>query len=403
MAKKKAKKFSVGDISGMIDTLSEETRIIIENEEDAGFIDTGVHIMNALISKSIKTGGVPSDRITIFAGLPGTGKSYLLYNLAKNAQKDGYFVLFIDTEHSINKHILNDFGVKTGPNDLKLITSTIVEDLKVFLTNFLDGMKTAKDEGAEVPKMIIFLDSIGQLGSDKEKNDALSGNNKQDMTRAKSIKQMFRIINADLGYLGIPLVATNHVYEDTTSFFPTQIMAGGKGVEYSASTVIFLSKAKLKTGREDELDLGATGVIITAQARKNRMARPKKVKFEIDYDNGTNTFKGLEYFCTPENYEKVGIAKGKKVENDDGTIGINPGGTRWYVRHLDKSFFEKQLFTKAVFTEDVINELEPIIYKYFDYASFDEEQEDVVDLNESENKNNFDADFDSIDSDDLFS
>lgn len=401
MAKKKGKAFSIGDMSGMIDNLSEETRIIIEDGQDAGFIDTGVHIVNALISKSIKTGGVPSDRITIFAGLPGTGKSYLLYNLAKNAQKDGYFVLFIDTEHSINKSILNDFGVKTGPKDLKLITSTIVEDLKVFLTKFLDGLKEAKNAGSEIPKIIIFLDSIGQLGSDKEKNDALSGNNKQDMTRAKSIKQMFRIINADLGYLGIPLVATNHVYEDTTSFYPTQIMAGGKGVEYSASTIVFLSKAKLKTGREDDLDLGATGVIITAQAKKNRMAKPKKVKFEIDYDNGTNTFKGLEYFCTIENFEKVGIAKGKKVENEDGTIGIAAGGIRWYVRHLDKSFFEKQLFTKAVFTDEVIDQLEPIIYKYFDYSSFDEQQD--IDLIDEEEKNNFDADFDSIDSDDLFS
>ena len=301
-------------MSQLIDNISDETKIIIEaNDEGSGTINTDIHIMNALLSKSIY-GGVADDRITIFAGPPNTGKSYLVYNIARNAQKEGKFVLFIDTEHSINRPILEGFGIKTGEDQLKLVSSNKVEDLKIFLTKFLDGLKTAKDEGADIPEVVIFLDSIGQLASEKEKADALEGKNKQDMTRAKSIKQLFRVINSDLGYLGIPMVCTNHTYEDTTSFFPVQIMSGGKGAEYSASTIVFLSTAKLKTGREDDLDLNSSGVIVTAQARKNRMAKPKKVKFEIDHEFGTNKFKGLEYFCTPENFEKVGIAKGKKEE-----------------------------------------------------------------------------------------
>ena len=176
-------------------------------------------------------------------------------------------------------------------------------------------------------------------------------------------------------------------------------MSGGKGAEYSASTIVFLSTAKLKTGREDELDLNSTGVVVTAQAKKNRMAKPKKVKFEIDHEYGTNPYKGLEYFCTPENFDKVGIAKGKKVE-ENGEVTINPGGTRWYVKHLDKSFFEKQLFTPDVFTPEVLNALEPIVYKYFDYSSFEEQQfySDKMDNNEEL----VDKDFDELDEDELF-
>jgi hypothetical protein len=256
--------------------------------------------------------------------------------------------------------------------------------------------------GSEIPKVIIFLDSIGQLASEKEKADALEGKTKQDMTRAKAIKQLFRIINSDLGYLRIPMIATNHTY-DTTDFFPQQVMSGGKGAEYSASTIIFLSVAQLKTGNEDELDLNSSGVIVTAKAKKNRMAKPKKIKFEINHSYGTNPFKGLEYFCTSENFEKVGIAKGKPIKDESGkVIGITGGGNYWYVRHLDKSMFEKQLFTKEVFNEETLEALEPIIYKYFDYSSFEEQQMYIDKMETDTTEESQDVDFDVIDEDDLF-
>ena len=398
---KSPKSISVLQLSSLIDKISDETKIIIENDEKQECISTGVYILNALLSKSIKEGGVAADRITIFAGEPNTGKSYVLYNIARNAQKAGFYVLFIDTEHSVSKESLKNFGVESGPNNLKLISSNNIEDLKFFLTKFLDGLKKEKLNGSEIPKVLILLDSIGQLASEKEKTDALEGNSKTDMTRAKAIKQMFRIINSDLGYLRIPLIATNHTY-DTTDFFPKQVMSGGKGAEYSASTIIFLSVAQLKTGNEDELDLNSSGVIVTAKAKKNRMAKPKKIKFEINHSYGTNPFKGLEYFCTPENFEKVGIAKGKPVKDEsDKVTSVTGSGNYWYVRHLDKSMFEKQLFTKEVFNEEVLNSLEPIIYKYFDYSSFEEQQEYIdkmEDVSEME-----DADFEGIDQEDLFS
>jgi hypothetical protein len=31
-----------------------------------------------------------------------------------------------------------------------------------------------------------------------------------------------------------------------------------------------------------------------------------------------------------------------------------PGGIRWYVRHLDKSFNTKQLFKPEIFTQEVL-------------------------------------------------
>jgi len=97
------------------------------------------------------------------------------------------------------------------------------------------------------------------------------------------------------------------VSHNTMDLFPQDVQGGGKGVDYSASSIVFLSKAQLKTGGEDDLDLNSSGILVTAKAKKNRNAKPKKIKFEINHSSGVNPFVGLEYFCTPENFDKVGV------------------------------------------------------------------------------------------------
>jgi hypothetical protein len=37
-----------------------------------------------------------------------------------------------------------------------------------------------------------------------------------------------------------------------------------------------------------------------------------------------------------------------------GEMTFVPGGIRWYVRHLDKSFNTKQLFKPEIFTQEVL-------------------------------------------------
>ncbi|MCB1713298.1 MAG: hypothetical protein KDH96_12760, partial [Candidatus Riesia sp.] len=403
--------------------------------------------------------------------------------------KDGYNIIYIDTEFAVEKSDFDMFGVNTSdPKKFMLMRSNKVENIKIFLTQLIEELKIQKKNGIDVSKTIIMLDSIGQLASVKEVEDALEGKNKQDMTRAKSIKSLFRIISSDLGYLNIPMVATNHVYlcltgdhevlksdgsficikdlkegdiiktlngdkpvektvkyekspivkitledgyeirctpehkflvkekwtndkndscwksadelneddiilkivktnnfeevevkkieymedkettydvqikdshhyilrngvisHNTQDLFPQVVQSGGEGLNYSASIIVYLSIAKLKTGQEDELDLGQSGVVVTAKSRKNRIAKPKKVKFEIDHSKGVNPYKGLEFFCTPENFEKVGIAKVKKeVDKKTGEEIYKEGGTRYYIRHLDKYFYEKNIYNSKV-------------------------------------------------------
>jgi len=404
MAKKKSSSdFDFSKISNVVDSLSKKSMITIENiQAEKSYISTGVYILDALLSKSILNGGIPNNRITIFAGPPQTGKSYIALNIARNAQKEDYNIIYIDTEFAIEKSDFDMFGVDTtDPNKFMLIRSNRVENIKIFLTQLLGELKEQKSKGVDVSKNIIILDSIGQLASNKEVEDALEGKQKQDMSRAKAIKSLFRIISSDMGYLNIPLVATNHVYL-TLDLFPQTVQSGGDGLNYSASIIVYLSIAKLKTGNEDELDLGQSGVVITAKSRKNRLAKPKKIKFELDHTKGVNPFKGLDFFCTPENFEQVGIAKVKKeVDKKTGEILYSSGGTKYYIRHLDKYLYEKSIFNSVVFSKPVLEALSPIIYDYFKYASYEEYQKELEQLDEEyskfevdEDDKDFDIDFD---------
>jgi len=408
MAKKKVKEnFNFSKISNVIDSLSKKSMITIENlDNDRGYISTGIHILDALLSKSILNGGIPKNRITIFAGPPQTGKSYITLSIARNAQKQNYNIIYIDTEFAIEKGDFDMFGINVSdPSKFMLLRSNKVENIKVFLTQLLNELKEQKKKGIDVSKTIILLDSIGQLASVKEIEDALSGKNKVDMSRAKAIKSLFRIISSDMGYLNIPMVATNHIYM-TQDLFPKAVQSGGEGINYSASIIVYLSIAKLKTGKEDDLDLGQSGVIVTAKSRKNRLAKPKKIKFEIDHSKGVNPYKGLEFFCTPENFNKIGIAKVKKnIDKKTKEVTYDEGGTRYYIKHLDKYLFEKNIFNSKVFNEEVLKNMEPIIFNYFKYSSFDEYQKELEKLDEEyskfENNDNDIVDIDDLD-DNLF-
>ena len=400
--------FDFSKISSLIENISKKDIISIEDfEKEKTFISTGIHVVDALLSKSILKGGIPNNKITIIAGPKQTGKSFISLNIARNAQKMGYNIVWIDTEYSIEKSDFDMYGIDTSDqNKFMLIRTNIVEKIKMFMMSFLDALQKLKDTGVDVSKTIFFLDSIGMLSSEKEKDDTLKLNIKQDMTRAKQIKSLVRLITNDLGYLNIPLVCTNHVYL-TQDMFPQTIMSGGEGLYYAASVILFLSDAKLKTGEEDEMDLGRSGSVITAKSAKNRLAKPKKVKFEIDYSKGINPYKGLDLFCTIENFEKIGIAQVKKViDKDSGEITYQPSN-RWYVKHLDTTISAKQLFNRKVFNTEVLKAMEPIIYDYFKYPSYDEclkELEDIDErLNEIEEKDMLSSDeFDLDDDSKLF-
>lgn len=374
MAKKEkeipsTKMFSFKDIVGLTDGIIKKSAIMREDptkEVKRNFIGTGIYVLNAAFSGDIY-GGISNNRISVFFGDSGVGKSFLCYNICRVAQSQGYSVIYIDTEFSIEIDQLPGYGIDIDEDKFMLLRNNVVEDLKIYLTQMLDQLKKEKQAGKHIGKFMIVLDSVGQLASRKEVEDANSGKEKADFTKAKALASFFRIINSDLGYLEIPMICTNHAY-DPMEMYALPEMKGGKGLRYTASSIAYLSKAKLKEEDQmDDLDLGQSGIIVTAKLVKNRLAKPKKVKFEISFVSGCNAYVGLDYWLTPENFEAVGICKGKM---EDGKF--KAGGNRWYVRHIGKHVPGDELFTSKVFTKEVLDALRPIIKEYFRYKSLTE-------------------------------
>jgi RecA/RadA recombinase len=373
---KEVKKFEFSKVGSILDNISKNVPIQIEKEiKEKTFISTGVYLLDAALSAKLIGGGIATNRITCYAGESGAGKSFLCYSCAKQAQKVGYSIIYIDTEQAIDLEDLPKFGIDNSLDKFRLIRSNKVEDVNIMLTQLIDELKEQKLAGYELPKLMIVLDSLGQMASNKEKADLLKGDIKQDMTKAKALGSMFRSINTDLGYLDIPMVVANHTYM-TMDLFPAEKLRGGNGLLYSASVIGFMSKSKLKTGEEDDMDLGASGISVLFKTAKNRLAKPKKIRFDISFAHGMNPYTGLDAFCRPEFFEQIGIAKGKmEVDKKTGEMTFTPGGLRWYVRHLGKSVTTKQLFTQEIFTQEVLESMAPIVNDYFRFKSLDEIEE----------------------------
>jgi RecA/RadA recombinase len=319
------------------------------------------------------------------AGDPATGKTFLCMNIVREAQKSGYDVIYCDTEGAIDRNMAKKFSIDTKRVRYQPIKG--INDFKIFVTNLVDKIKTARKEGAD-PKIMIILDSLGMLTTDKETSDALKGKSVMDMgLRSKEMRALFRAITLDLTGVKIPLICTNHT---TTagigSFMTTKEVSGGDGPIFSMSNVIMLSKAQLK---ENDTK---TGIIVTSTPKKARFTRPYPVKFHISFMNGMNPYVGLQDFVS---WENCGIQRGKlEVDKKTGEMVFTPveSSPRWAVRHLGKTVPSTQIFTPEVFTMDVLKELdEKVIKPHFLLPDlFDENELNDAFENESESNETLD-------------
>jgi RecA/RadA recombinase len=380
-----AKQFSFGELDKSLSKVSELGSILTENKFSKidEYIPTGNYVLNAQLSGSL-FGGIPNTRSVALSGESGVGKSFLCLNIAREAQKMGYYIIYCDSESAIDEDIARKFGL--DPEKIRYQPVNTIKTLKNFCANLYDQLKEKKDKGYETPKIMMIVDSIGNLATEKERSDALSGSDKKDMTRAGDIRSLFRIVTTDLAELKIPLVFTNHSYTSVGAYVPTQIMSGGGGAIYAASMILMLSKANLKENNKqaEKAGMTKTGVLVTSKPSKNRFAKPIPVKFHISFYNGMNPYVGLEKYVS---WDAVGIGPGKLEEriderpilDEEGNPVIKrgkpvvervPTGEFEYisddsanpktfaVKHLGKTIKSSQLFTSEVFTDDVLKQID---------------------------------------------
>lgn len=246
---------------------------------DKDVVRTKIPMLNIAISGALD-GGMQSG-LTIFAGPSKHFKSNMGLTMV-SAYMNKYpeaICLFYDSEFGITEAYLR--AMKVDPERVIHTPIQSVEQLKVDMVNQLEAIERGE-------KVIIFIDSIGNMASKKETEDAMNEKVVGDMTRAKSLKSLFRIVTPYFSIKDIPCVAVNHTIE-TIEMYSKTVMTGGTGVMYSADTVFIIGKRQIKeTGKELE------GFQFVLNAEKSRMVKEKS-KFFIDvkFDGGIDPYSGL--------------------------------------------------------------------------------------------------------------
>ena len=241
-------------------------------------ITTQVPIINAAFTGSLK-GGVVSG-LTVIAG-PSKHFKTMLGLIAIKAYMDKYkdaVCIFYDSEFGVTPDYLKANGID---GDRVLHVPVIhVEQLKFDMVKKLQ-------EISKGDHVIIFVDSLGNLASKKEVEDAENEKSVADMSRAKAIKSLFRIITPHFTIKDIPCLVVNHVYEEQGMFAKT-IVSGGTGVTYSANTVWIVGRSQEKDGTD------LLGYKFTINIEKSRFVKEKsKLAFVVSFKEGINIYSGL--------------------------------------------------------------------------------------------------------------
>lgn len=332
------------------------------------YISTGNYALNAQISGSL-FGGYPNTRSIQIAGDSGAGKTFLCLNAVREFQNKGYFAFYIDTEGAIDSSDYIKFGIDL--NRLKYLRIGLVSELRFFMNDFIDTVKEYKDL-----KIVVFIDSIAMLDTEKTKKDSDSGKNASDMgLKAKELKALFKSFTLQLSNLKIPLIFTNHTYSSMDQYTPKGISGGG-GPEFSSSIILMLSKSLLKDENKT-----ATGIIVRSRTYKNRLAKPINIEFHISFHKGMNPYVGLEQYVS---WENCGVVRGTKLtekeylklkeEDKEKCYSFELNGEKYYVkpsiqaknyivRHNGAEVPIREFFTSKLFTDEVLKELDEKVIK----------------------------------------
>ena len=274
-----------------IDYTSTLTESKIYTKKD--MIQTSVPMINVALGGSIDGGLTPG--LTMLAGPSKhfkTGFSLLLASAFLKKYEDGV-VLFYDSEFGTPQSYFETFGI-----DLDSVIHTPITDVEELKHDIMKQMKDIE----RGDKVFILVDSIGNLASKKEVEDALDGKSVADMTRAKQLKSLFRMVTPHLSLKDIPMAVVNHTYKEI-GMFPKDIVGGGTGSYYSADNIWILGRQQDKDGSE------IAGYHFIINIEKSRYVKEKsKIPITISWEGGINKWSGLfdvalegEYIVKPKN------------------------------------------------------------------------------------------------------
>jgi RecA/RadA recombinase len=181
----------------------EYTKLAADISDEETFVDTGSYVLNALISGSI-FGGISQQRITGLAADESCGKTFIALNVVKNfldVNQNG-ICFYFDTEGAIDTKLLKQKNIDL--NRVIIGDVVTIEQFRQKALKLVDAY--LKKPASERRPLIIVLDSLGMLSTNKEINDTLDEKDTKDMTKAQLVKGAFRMLTSKLREAKIPMI-----------------------------------------------------------------------------------------------------------------------------------------------------------------------------------------------------
>lgn len=284
-----------------------ETSVLSESKffTEKDMVATDVPMMNVALSGSTEGGLAPG--LTVLAGPSKHFKtSFGLIMAAAYLRKyKDAVLLFYDSEFGSPQAYFEQYDIDTSRVLHTPITN--VEELKFDLIGQLEQLDR-KD------KVVVMIDSVGNLASKKELEDAINEKSVADMSRAKALKGLFRMTTPYLNMKDIPLIAVNHTYMEI-GLFPKAVVSGGTGIYYSADNIWILGRRQNKQGTE------VTGYDFVINVEKSRYVKEKsKIPISVSWSGGVERYSGLldvalagNFVAKPSNgwYSRVDTSTGE--------------------------------------------------------------------------------------------
>jgi len=245
---------------------------------DKDMIPTAVPIINVALSGKLDGGLTPG--LTMWAGPSKHFKTAFSLLMAKSYldKYEDAALLFYDSEFGTPQSYFDSFGI-----DTERVLHTPLTDIEQLKFDVMAQL-TQLERG---DKLIIVIDSIGNLASKKEVEDALAEKSVADMSRAKQVKSLFRMVTPHLSLKDIPMIVVNHTYKEI-GMFPKDIVGGGTGSYYSADNIFIIGRQQEKDGTE------VTGYNFIINVEKSRYVKEKsKIPVSVSFDGGISKWSGL--------------------------------------------------------------------------------------------------------------
>jgi RecA/RadA recombinase len=325
----------------------------VYNKKD--MIPTQVPMINVALSGRIDGGLTPG--LTVLAGPSKhfkTAFSLLMASAYLKHHEDG-IVLFYDSEFGTPESYFESFDIDV--NRVIHTPITDVEQLKFDIMTQLNGIERGD-------KLCIIIDSVGNLASKKEVDDALDGKSVADMSRAKQLKSLFRMVTPHLTLKDIPLIAVNHTYQ-TMEMFSKAVVSGGTGITYSADNIWIIGRQQEKDGKD------VAGYHFIINVEKSRYVKEKsKIPISVTWEGGINRWSGLMDIALEANYiAKPSNGWYQRVDRETGELV----GDKYRAKDIqDSADFWTKVFTETDFSVYIKTK-----YTIGENAMFRENSEDV--------------------------